>query len=342
MQQIERYGVIALLFLLVTIVVVALWDGGDPAQAAGEDPVVQVDDARAKVAARSTAERPTAPKRGTRPQAQAQDGPRASLSRGPQSQDALDQRSRLLNPGGVPADPNARAKRRTPRTVQPKTQPSVQPNTPAPYTAEPRRGRDVSQWGSANSPVANPAVVAADPIPAIRTIRAEPKPEVRTQPKSIQGPIYVVQSGDSLARIARRTLGQESRWTEIRDLNGIKGDVVRVGAKLRLPLGSDVSGTPSVPKSVVRSADPAAQNTASGYYVVRSGDCLSKIAERELGSVSRIQEIRDLNPSIKNDRVNVGSKLRMPEAGRVASSGTTKSAPKKSASAKSEARYVVQ
>ncbi|MCA9003031.1 MAG: hypothetical protein KDB61_13990, partial [Planctomycetes bacterium] len=104
MQQIERYGVIALLFLLVTIVVVALWDGGDPAQAGQGDEVAKVEDPRAKVPARNV----SVPNRQTRPQSQPRTTPRPSLSGGAESPALRSRGSQLISPGGVPADPNAR------------------------------------------------------------------------------------------------------------------------------------------------------------------------------------------------------------------------------------------
>ena len=46
---------------------------------------------------------------------------------------------------------------------------------------------------------------------------------------------YRVRPGDSLGKIARKELDRESRWTEIRDLNGLKGSVIVSGQRLRLP-----------------------------------------------------------------------------------------------------------
>jgi nucleoid-associated protein YgaU len=56
---------------------------------------------------------------------------------------------------------------------------------------------------------------------------------------------------------------------------------------------------------------------ASGSYTVRSGDTLSGIAQRELGSVSRVKDIVELNKdSLGKDRagVRVGQVLRLPKA----------------------------
>lgn len=66
---------------------------------------------------------------------------------------------------------------------------------------------------------------------------AAPLPSAKPTPAPA-GPVYVVQSGDSLIRIAESRLGSSSRWREIRELNNdiIKDDdTLQVGMKLRLP-----------------------------------------------------------------------------------------------------------
>ncbi|MDJ0521317.1 MAG: LysM domain-containing protein [Planctomycetota bacterium] len=63
--------------------------------------------------------------------------------------------------------------------------------------------------------------------------------------------------------------------------------------------------------------DPAALARRAGasqgwYYRVRSGDSLTTIAERELGTFKRFKEILALNPGIKPRSLQVGDALRMP------------------------------
>ena len=77
-----------------------------------------------------------------------------------------------------------------------------------------------------------------------------------------------MQKGDSLALIARRTLGKESRWTEIAALNpGLTPKNLKVGAKLTLP--SDAAATPkgvatAVPKpATTPKPKPKANESAS-------------------------------------------------------------------------------
>ena len=63
--------------------------------------------------------------------------------------------------------------------------------------------------------------------------------------------------------------------------------------------------------------DPAALARKTGaapgwFYRVRSGDSLTTIAERELGTFKRYKEILALNPGIKPRALPVGNVLRMP------------------------------
>jgi LysM repeat protein len=49
-----------------------------------------------------------------------------------------------------------------------------------------------------------------------------------------------------------------------------------------------------------------------GSYVVRQGDVLGSIAQRELGSSKRWKEIVALNPGLDPERLLVGARLTMP------------------------------
>ena len=50
----------------------------------------------------------------------------------------------------------------------------------------------------------------------------------------------------------------------------------------------------------------------SGYYTVKKGDTLARIAAKYLGSSERWKEITTANPGIKPNRLEIGSRLRMP------------------------------
>ncbi len=50
----------------------------------------------------------------------------------------------------------------------------------------------------------------------------------------------------------------------------------------------------------------------SAAYMVRVGDTLGQIAQRELGSSTRWQEILELNPGLDPRRLAIGTRLAMP------------------------------
>lgn len=47
--------------------------------------------------------------------------------------------------------------------------------------------------------------------------------------------VYEVVAGDNLWRIAERKLGSGTRYTDIRELNGLTSNAIRIGMKLLLP-----------------------------------------------------------------------------------------------------------
>lgn len=65
------------------------------------------------------------------------------------------------------------------------------------------------------------------------------KEVVQTRPNTFKSPkIYNVKSGDTLWQIAKRQLGDGSRYTEIASLNNIKNpNLITVGQELKLPEG---------------------------------------------------------------------------------------------------------
>jgi len=259
MQQFERFGVIALVFLLITIVAVSFW--GDS----------------------------KSPGFWSRLTGRAKQEPTADHVLPPAS--STD--TALTPPAPLDLDPQ----RALPTDVSPGTLLAVPQN---------------DAQGSA--PAATPGV---EPL-------AQP-----TRIDSAASGEYVVQKGDSLALIARRTLGKESRWTEIAALNpGLTPKNLKVGAKLALPTDATASPAPTpAPKQKPKASEPAPKpksefaaapekKVAAGPSCkVQKGDTFKLIARRELGSDARWKEIAELNPSVSPNKLAVGQSLRLPERG---------------------------
>jgi LysM repeat protein len=91
--------------------------------------------------------------------------------------------------------------------------------------------------GKAALPADARAAAPNSPDPRAGTAKPAPvndKPAKPSPPPST----YTVQAGDTLARIAARTLGDRNRWQQIRDLNADTledEDTLTVGQRLRLP-----------------------------------------------------------------------------------------------------------
>jgi LysM repeat protein len=92
---------------------------------------------------------------------------------------------------------------------------------------------------------------------------------------------YTVVKGDSLWEIARKQLGDGSRWHEIYSLNsdviGQNPNLINIGAELKLPGGTEVAG---------------------GDYVVQPGDNLWNIARHHAGGGSHWGQIYQMNHDV--------------------------------------------
>ncbi|MEE8467432.1 MAG: LysM domain-containing protein [Planctomycetota bacterium] len=321
MQQIERVGVVALLFLVVTIITVAMWDDGssaDTVRAAQSQDTrtaqgnLPVGDARAAVS--PTARARNDGLRSTRAHGELQPTGSRLAMRG----DALRLERRA---GGQPA-PGARSGR-GPVPGSYDSRGILDLPAGSNRSQEPRdqnfRAQDFGGMGFA---VGQPAEYAPP--------SAAKQPRKTVQPTAAGTGTYwtyVVKKGDTLERIARHQLGDARRWPEIQALNGnLDPRRVGLGQKLTMPA---VRGTRGAPRQSAK--DPAtirpreatykkssgtpAKAQGGEYYVVQPGDVLGTIALKKLGTSKRWREILDLNPKVDPRRLLVGTKLRLPQRG---------------------------
>jgi nucleoid-associated protein YgaU len=272
MQQIERYGVIALVFLLVTIVAVSFWgDSKSP-------------------------------------------GFWSRLTgRGAKKEATADQVTNMIPPATS-----------TERAIDPSL----------PLTANDPAAPAVTEWQTPsaattndpwmNTPTAPPEIVAQGtpvvPAPSpegqgFAPGYAEPAPRVQlplvaTVPA---GPLYTVKKGDSMIRIAAKTLGSGNRWTEIQTLNGgLDPRNLRPGMKLVMPATAKLENGGSTAPARAATKPKAAATKSTGTYVVRSGDTLTGIAARVLGDGDRWRELVAANPGLDPKRLFVGKSIRVP------------------------------
>ena len=169
------------------------------------------------------------------------------------------------------------------------------------------------------SPTVQPAVVEPPALPEMPPIvDAEPEPVVFPEPivapipqtpSSAQN-VYVVQSGDSLSKIAVRHGIHQS---EIIELNGIADpNKIRIGQKLILPDHAKPSLSPVTSSSKAAPAGSPAVAAGNGEYIVKPGDALSKIAKAhgvKQADLMAANGIADAN------KIRIGQKLKIPAAG---------------------------
>jgi LysM repeat protein len=291
MQRIERYGVIALVFLLVTIVAVSLW--GERKKTGGWFSFLRGDSKASRVEELV-----------------------ASASQDELVGEPVVERSLIQDP--VPlSDPEWQGAA---------TQAFGGPG------AAPHAYRDtlVGSEGSIVPPEDVGDLAIRPDLP--------PSPQVQQPPvAAASAREYTIRSGDTLSEIAQRELGTKNRWREIVELNpGLDPARLRVGTKIRLSGATAVeSAQPVTPQPKVAATKPSAKPAAGGRsYSVRSGDTLSQIAQRELGTQSRWREIVELNPGLDPAKLLVGTSIRLPggEAPRDTRVARVESAPASNAS----------
>lgn len=274
MQQIERYGVIALVFLLVTIVAVSFW--GDSKSPGFWSRLTGKNDVK-----KETVEV-------------------ASTTTNPLVVDGI-------------ADPSLPITQplTTPTPIE--GAPLVDGNTPS-VADMPSAGSGTIGGLPANSFA--PQTGAAPVVQPIQPALVQP-----VVPQTGGMVAYTIQRGDSLALIAKRQLGQESRWVEIQAANpGLDPKRLKLGASIQLPAGAAPQAAQSVAaaKSTTKNAakKPSPKNevakSASRSYTIKKGDLLRSIARVQLGDEGRWKEIQSLNPGLDPTKLVVGASIKLP------------------------------
>lgn len=171
-------------------------------------------------------------------------------------------------------------------------------------------------------------VIAPEATPTIAPVISAPEQEIHSAPitstpivESTIAPAmgtassYQVAKGDTLSKIARM---HGMKVADLKTLNGLKTDSLKIGQELKVKSGTSVASTASEPvvKSVapVVAVSPAKSNTvAASNYVVEKGDTLTKIAKQYNTTPSAIMAANKLADARK---LKIGMKLNIPSQSR--------------------------
>ena len=180
----------------------------------------------------------------------------------------------------------------------------------APVTVEPTTPKCTCAPGTKH---AKPCTCGAPDCKCIVETKPVIVADVSKKPVEPEYTVYVVQNGDYLAKISKK---YNVTISSIKRLNpSIKGDVIRVGQKLKLPGKIDV-GVQSAPvaTTVTVAKKPVAKKGFTPYtgatkeYVVKNGDTLGSVA---YGNGITIRQLKDLN-GLSSDSLKIGQKLKIP------------------------------
>jgi len=320
MQRIERYGVIALVLLLVTIAAVSFWDDGTGTKAAERGAQERQERLAQNTARNEAAKRHAQPTHNslpkTAPSSSAPSKPTGRKAANNYGSNRVTQRPKQQTPSQPKPQPRDDFKALPANVVEgpganeydrkrPESNDVEFPDLGEnPYRKGGGSARGRSGGGPSASDLADGGIVAPKgggerPV--------SPKPKI-----SPKASTYTVKSGDSLSAIASRELGSKDHMDQLMALNGITNpDLIYKGQVLQLPDGEDLGSSLRVVTTPGSKAIPPV-GPAKGTYVVRGGEVLGVIAQRELGSASRYPEIVALNPGLDADRITEGMRLRMP------------------------------
>ncbi len=141
------------------------------------------------------------------------------------------------------------------------------------------------------------------------------------EPAKGDRPTHKVRAGDNFERIAREELGNPALQTLIVQLNPrIDPRKLQIGQSVLLPTAAEIAqAKPAVAPAADKRSDKAtpqaaiAANLATRNYKVASGDTLEGIARRELGSIRRVDEVKELNPTVNPRNLRIGQQILLPK-----------------------------
>ncbi|MEM7516013.1 MAG: LysM peptidoglycan-binding domain-containing protein [Planctomycetota bacterium] len=347
MQQIERYGVIALLLVLVTVLGVSMWSSGE------EGP-----ESTKRLAAETQKQGPTAkaspaksparvgPMRRTAPKQTENRGVASNLGAGRASK-GRDIAPIRTQPSGPANAVKSKLGSSNPVAGVPKSDVSKVSPAASGLSARERarrnreRNRELAEKSTNNRERAGAKRVVANPTqqPGAKLVRdPSATTNVPGQPYAgVQSPKNrsAKQSTASVTKLVRPSTPKASNTApgSAREYTVRSGDTLSAiasrelgSAKLwpqieranpKLNPKRLLVGTKILLPNLDRTHSPvavAALESGATTYTVQAGDVLGKISQRMLGTAKRWTEIRDLNPTVNPDRLHVGTVLVLPAA----------------------------
>ncbi|MEC1405819.1 C40 family peptidase [Bacillus halotolerans] len=170
------------------------------------------------------------------------------------------------------------------------------------------------KYGTTISKIKSENKLHSDIIYAGQTLSINGKSAASGSKSSSSSSTYKVVSGDSLWKISKK---YGMTINELKKLNGLKSDLLRIGQVLKVK-GSSSSSS---------SSSSSVSTSATSTYKVVSGDSLSKIAKKYGTTVSKIKSLNGL----KSDLIYVGQVLKVKGTN---SKTVTSSKPSSSSSSK--------
>jgi LysM repeat protein len=132
---------------------------------------------------------------------------------------------------------------------------------------------------------------------------------------------YIIKAGDSLTKIARK---HALTVAELKNLNGLKSDMIKVGQSLQVPgSGSSVAsaGVPSSNGKVVKATLPNSTNKPmNSSYTIKAGDTLGKIARKFNTTPAAILAANRINDA---NKLKIGEVLNIPTKNKQTAEGPT-------------------
>ena len=315
----ERHAAIAVLFLVVILLVGFFWqdESADPAPAGADQQLARQVEAPRIPGQVQASERPDRPSpRGGAPLGGLDEVPTTVE---PVSTRGLREEAHSVDPGASApsvsrADPPAPSRdlEARPPAVRVDELPGglVPGGNAAPTEMEELAGLAASARDRGRF-LTQPSGPALEPVKTAASTRDE-RVAAAIAPAATSGSAreYTVRPGDSLSAIAQKECGTTEATDAICFLNGLSDpNKIRAGMVIKLP--AKTSPSTAAPARVASRAPAATGGRRT--VTIRSGELLSTVLERELGTYKRsIAAVKRLNPGLDPDRVAVGQSIILP------------------------------